>query len=50
MNMLLVFAHPEPRSLGGALRDVAVAQLKAQGHEVQVTDLYAKEEVRSRSV
>jgi len=43
MNMLLVFAHPEPHSLGGALRDVAVAQLKAQGHEVQVTDLYAKE-------
>jgi NAD(P)H dehydrogenase (quinone) len=43
MNVLLVFAHPEPRSLNGALRDVAVAQLKAQGYEVRVTDLYAEE-------
>jgi NAD(P)H dehydrogenase (quinone) len=40
MNVLLVFAHPEPRSLNGALRDVAVAELKAQGHEVRVSDLY----------
>jgi NAD(P)H dehydrogenase (quinone) len=43
MNVLLVFAHPEPRSLSGALRDVAVAQLKAQSYEVRVTDLYAEE-------
>jgi NAD(P)H dehydrogenase (quinone) len=42
MNVLLVFAHPEPRSLNGALRDVAVAELKAQGHEVRVSDLYAQ--------
>jgi NAD(P)H dehydrogenase (quinone) len=41
MNVLLVFAHPEPRSLNGALRDVAVAELEAQGHEVRVSDLYA---------
>lgn len=41
MKALLVFAHPEPRSLGGALRDVAVQELTAQGHEVQVSDLYA---------
>jgi NAD(P)H dehydrogenase (quinone) len=41
MKVLLVFAHPEPRSLNGALRDVAVQELKAQGHEVRVTDLYA---------
>jgi NAD(P)H dehydrogenase (quinone) len=41
MKVLLVFAHPEPRSLGGALRDVAIEELKAQGHEVQVSDLYA---------
>ena len=32
MKVLLVFAHPEPRSLNGALRDVAVQELKAQGH------------------
>jgi len=42
MKVLLVFAHPEPRSLNGALRDVAIDELKAQGHEVRVTDLYAQ--------
>jgi NAD(P)H dehydrogenase (quinone) len=41
MNVLLVFAHPEPRSLNGALRDVAVAELEAQGHQVRASDLYA---------
>lgn len=41
MNVLIVFAHPEGRSLNGSLRDVAVAQLKADGHSVQVSDLYA---------
>jgi len=42
MKVLLVFAHPEPRSLNGALRDVAIAQLEAQGNEVRVSDLYAE--------
>ncbi|WP_114394628.1 NAD(P)H-dependent oxidoreductase [Oleisolibacter albus] len=42
MNVLLVFAHPEPRSLTGALRDVAVAELTAQGHRVRLSDLYAQ--------
>jgi NAD(P)H dehydrogenase (quinone) len=41
MKVLLVFAHPEPRSLNGALRDVAIAELAAQGHDVRVSDLYA---------
>ncbi|MGV6876035.1 NAD(P)H-dependent oxidoreductase [Pseudochelatococcus sp. B33] len=41
MNVLIVFAHPDPRSLNAALRDVAVAELEAQGHPVQVSDLYA---------
>jgi NAD(P)H dehydrogenase (quinone) len=41
MNVLLIFAHPEPRSLNGALRDVAIDELKAQGHDVRVSDLYA---------
>lgn len=41
MKILFVFAHPEPRSLNGALRDVAIAELKAQGHEVRMSDLYA---------
>ncbi|WP_420135163.1 NAD(P)H-dependent oxidoreductase [Rhodopseudomonas sp.] len=42
MKVLLLFAHPEARSLNGALRDVAVAELRRQGHEVQVSDLYAQ--------
>lgn len=42
MKVLLVFAHPEPRSLNGALRDAAIEELKAQGHEVRVSDLYAE--------
>ena len=41
MKVLLVFAHPEPRSLSGALRDVARRELETQGHEVRVSDLYA---------
>ena len=42
MKVLIVFAHPEPRSLNGALLDVAVRELKRLGHEVQVSDLYAR--------
>jgi NAD(P)H dehydrogenase (quinone) len=42
MRVLLVFAHPEPRSFNAALRDVAVNELQTQGHEVLVSDLYAQ--------
>ncbi|MBM7486396.1 NAD(P)H dehydrogenase (quinone) [Bradyrhizobium sp. USDA 3686] len=42
MKALIVFAHPEPRSLNGSLRDVAVRELEAEGHEVRVSDLYAQ--------
>ncbi|MDQ0504163.1 NAD(P)H-dependent oxidoreductase [Xanthobacter agilis] len=41
MRVLLVFAHPEPQSLSASLRDVAVQELEAAGHEVRVSDLYA---------
>src|ERR1700756_4379765 len=41
MNVLLVYAHPEPRSLNGALKDFSVARLEESGHAVQVSDLYA---------
>lgn len=41
MNVLFVFAHPERRSLNGALLDVAIETLEAAGHTVQVSDLYA---------
>ncbi|MCP1623700.1 NAD(P)H-dependent oxidoreductase [Pseudomonas nitroreducens] len=41
MKVLIVYAHPEPRSLNGSLKDFAVRRLQAAGHEVQVSDLYA---------
>ena len=41
MNILIVYAHPEPHSLNGSLKDFAVARLQAAGHSVQVSDLYA---------
>ena len=43
MKVFVVFAHPEPQSLNGSLLQVTVEELKAQGHEVQVSDLYAME-------
>jgi len=42
MNILLVFAHPEPHSFNGAMLRTAVAALEAAGHQVQVSDLYAQ--------
>jgi NAD(P)H dehydrogenase (quinone) len=41
MNILIVFAHPEPQSLNGSLKNHAVQRLQAAGHAVQVSDLYA---------
>lgn len=41
MNVLIVYAHPEPQSLNGSLKDFTVARLEAAGHAVQVSDLYA---------
>jgi NAD(P)H dehydrogenase (quinone) len=41
MRVLIVFAHPEPRSFGHALLKRGTETLLSQGHEVQVSDLYA---------
>ncbi|QID16246.1 NAD(P)H-dependent oxidoreductase [Nitrogeniibacter mangrovi] len=41
MNVLIVFAHNEPQSFNAAMKDLAVSELEAQGHRVQVSDLYA---------
>lgn len=41
MQVLWVSAHPDPRSLNGALRDEGVAVLREYGHEVVESDLYA---------
>ena len=42
MKILIVYAHPEPRSFCGALLQLSVATLRAAGHEVEVSDLYAQ--------
>lgn len=41
MHVLLVYAHPEPKSFNGAMRDLAVETLRGAGHTVEVSDLYA---------
>ena len=40
MKVLIVFAHPEPKSLNGALKDMAAQTLKDIGHHLKVSDLY----------
>lgn len=41
MKTLWVYAHPEPRSLNGSIRDDGTAMLREAGHEVAESDLYA---------
>jgi NAD(P)H dehydrogenase (quinone) len=41
MKIFIVYAHPEPQSFNGALKNLAVEVLTGAGHEVQVSDLYA---------
>lgn len=41
MNVLIVFAHPEPLSFCAAMLRTAVQALEGAGHRVQVSDLYA---------
>ena len=41
MNVLIVYAHPEPASFNGAMKDLAVETLTGAGHAVTVSDLYA---------
>jgi NAD(P)H dehydrogenase (quinone) len=42
MKAMIVYAHPEPTSFNGALKDRAVACLERAGHEVVVSDLYGE--------
>ena len=41
MRVLIVYAHPNPKSLNATLRDHTVRVLQRDGHEVQLSDLYA---------
>lgn len=40
-RVLIVYAHPEPRSLNGSLRDAMAQRLRDTGHDVQMSDLHA---------
>ena len=40
-KMFIVYAHPEPQSFNGALKDRAAEALTQAGHSVRVSDLYA---------
>ncbi|XP_071087843.1 ribosyldihydronicotinamide dehydrogenase [quinone]-like [Haliotis cracherodii] len=40
-NVLIVYAHQEPKSFNGALLREAVETLEADGHSVEVSDLYS---------
>jgi len=41
VRVLVVLAHPEPRSFNGVLARTAVSVLQEAGHEVRLSDLYA---------
>ncbi len=40
MKILIVHAHPEPKSFCSAMKDTAVETFQSLGHEVQVSDLH----------
>lgn len=40
MKVFIVLAHPEPKSLTHSLNKVFIEELKKEGHEVKVSDLY----------
>jgi NAD(P)H dehydrogenase (quinone) len=42
MRILIVYAHPEPTSFNGVMKELAVETLTAAGHEVTLSDLYAQ--------
>lgn len=41
MKIFIVYAHPEPKSLNGELLRFSLETLRKDGHQVQVSDLYA---------
>ncbi len=47
MNILIVYAHPNPDSFNGAILEAADAALRERGHAVRIHDLY---QMRFRAV
>lgn len=42
MNVLIVYTHQEPTSFTSAMKNIAGQELRKQGHNVVVSDLYAE--------
>lgn len=40
MNLLIIYAHPNPNSFNASLRDLAVRALSQAGHSILLSDLY----------
>ncbi|MCA9347264.1 NAD(P)H-dependent oxidoreductase [Candidatus Saccharibacteria bacterium] len=40
MNILVVYAHHEPKSLVGSLKNLGISKLQEMGHQVVESDLY----------
>jgi NAD(P)H dehydrogenase (quinone) len=40
MKILIVLAHPEPKSFNASMYNIALKTLQKNGHEVKVSDLY----------
>jgi putative NADPH-quinone reductase len=40
MKILILIAHPEPKSFNAAMYQIAIKTLQENGHEVKTTDLY----------
>ena len=47
MNIFIVLAHPEPASLTHTLKNITVYILRKAGHEIIVSDLYARNQLES---
>ncbi|MCF8236885.1 MAG: NAD(P)H-dependent oxidoreductase [Saprospiraceae bacterium] len=41
MKVLIVYAHPEPASFNGAMKDQIIETMTREGHDVTLSDLYA---------
>jgi NAD(P)H dehydrogenase (quinone) len=41
MNILYIFAHPEPKSFNSAMKEAALRTLNELGHDVKLSDLFA---------
>jgi len=40
MNVFIVYAHPEPKSMNGLLKNKAIELFQSKGHQIMVSDLY----------